>query len=128
MLLKNAERDLKTPDKRFDLIQHLEMFIHNNSRKFFFQSLFSRWNFFRWKLRRNVQLIGRKNVLFRILHPHNNLMISVKQKLGSMYGNCTPYEYKNLNVPMLERKLQVWSAWIKINPARSRGGGPNLAT
>ena len=41
MLLKNAERDLKTPDKRFDLIQHLEMFIHNNSRKFFFPSLFS---------------------------------------------------------------------------------------
>jgi len=55
-LLKNAEKDLKTPDSRFDLIQHLEKFIHNNS---------------------------------RILHPYNNLMISVKQKLGSIWQLCS---------------------------------------
>ena len=113
MLLKNAERDLKTPDKRFDLIQHLEMFIHNNSRKFFFQSLFFIEIFISENYERMSRFFDRKylsdwkNFLFRILHPYNNLMISVKQKLGSMYGKCTPYEYKNLKVPMLERKLQV---------------------
>ena len=42
-----------------------------------------------------------------ILHPSNYIMISVKQKLGSLYGNCSPYEYKNMNIPMIQRKIQV---------------------
>ena len=74
MLMRNAEKELKTQDNEHDLIQHLELFLFNKS---------------------------------DILHPNNYLMISVKQKLGSMYGNCSPYLMKSLTIPMLERKLQV---------------------
>jgi len=50
-------------------------------------------------------------------------MISVKRKLGSMYGNCAPYIMSSLTVPMLERKLQVchevYAALDNLDP------GPN---
>jgi len=58
-----------------------------------------------------------------ILHPNNYLMISVKRKLGSMYGNCAPYLMKSISIPILERKIQVchevYSALDKLDP------GPN---
>ena len=43
----------------------------------------------------------------RIFHPWHHVMINIKQKLGNLYGNCDPYSYKNLTIPMLQRKIQV---------------------
>ena len=72
-IYREAQRDLKTPDSRYDLIQHLERFLFSQR---------------------------------HLLHPNNSLVISVKQKLGTLYG-CHPYTMERLTMPMLERKLQV---------------------
>ena len=73
-IYRQAQRDLKTPDSRYDLIEHLELFLFNYG---------------------------------DVLHPNNYLCISVKQKLGSLYGSCPPYTIQSLSTPMVERKLQV---------------------
>ena len=55
-----------------------------------------------------------------LLHPTNHLCISVKQKLGGLYGNCPPYSLEVLSRPQLERKLQVCldvlQTWDKVDP------------
>ena len=82
-----AETDLRTPDSRYDLVEHLEGFLFTYS---------------------------------HLLHPSNHLFIGVKQKLGSLYGNCPPYNIEALTRPMLERKLQVCldvlQTWDKVDP------------
>ena len=42
-----------------------------------------------------------------VFHPHHHVMINIKQKLGNMYGNCDPYSFKQMTIPMLQRKIQV---------------------
>ena len=73
-IYRRAQRDLRTADSRYDLIEHLELFL------------------FKYR---------------HLLHPNNFMFISVKQKLGTMYGNCEPYSMEDLTMPMIERKLQV---------------------
>ena len=59
-----------------------------------------------------------------MFHPHHHIMINIKQKLGVMYGNCEPYSYKDLTLPMLERKIQVCGDVIraldKVDPGLSK--------
>merc|ERR1712080_24110 len=43
----------------------------------------------------------------KLLHPHHYLLIDVKQKLGSLYGNFSPYLLLDLSRPLLDRKMQV---------------------
>ena len=84
---RQAEADLRTPDSRYDLIEHLERFLFTYS---------------------------------RLLHPSNHLCLSVKQKLGALYGNCPPYSMERLTRPQLERKLQVCldvlQSWDRVDP------------
>ena len=69
-----AEKDIRTPDNKYDLIEHMERFLHRKA---------------------------------NLLHPNNYIMITVKLKLGSIYGNCQGYTIDSLPQPLLERKLQV---------------------
>lgn len=47
------------------------------------------------------------HVLGRQLHPNNYLLLDVKQKLGSVYGNVKPYLLELMPRPLKERKIQV---------------------
>ena len=88
---RRAEADLRTPDSRYDLIEHLERFLASYS---------------------------------HLLHPSNHLCISVKQKLGALYGNCPPYNIGSLTRPMIERKLQVCldvlQTYDKVDPGLNK--------
>merc|ERR1719154_153239 len=69
-----AEKDIRTPNNSYNLIEHMENFLHSKS---------------------------------TLLHPFNYIMITVKQKLAYVYGNCPPYSKETLPRPLMERKLQV---------------------
>ena len=65
----------------------------------------------------------------KVLHPHNYIMVTVtvKLKLGCMYGNCPGYNADNLTHPQLERKLQicqdVMDALDKVDPGYNKWRG-----
>ena len=73
-ILTTAERQIRTPSNKYNLVEHMEHFLYTQS---------------------------------KVLHPHNYIMVTVKLKLGCMYGNCPGYSEDNLSNPLLERKLQV---------------------
>ena len=94
MILSKAEKDIRTPNNKFNLIEHMENFLDMQS---------------------------------KLLHPFNYIMVTVKLKLGCMYGNCPPYSAETLPRPLMERKLQVcldvMDALDHIDPGYSKWRG-----
>ena len=62
-----------------------------------------------------------------LLHPTNYINISVKMKLGFLYGNCSKYPMASMARPLMERKFQVcqdvMNTLSRVEPGYSRWRG-----